>query len=675
MSTLNENIEKVRDAFKNIAAAIEEKGVYVGPCDSPETYADKIRQIRVCDGPEESTDILCDYDSFMFESDRSTKEVIVKYIQYNLILDPSISYVSDDNWLQVETISKGSISTYNIVVSENTSTSNRIANITFACEGDYSRATHVITITQKGRVIESNPVEVTCLSERSMEIPSEGSDVSVSIQYKYATSIDNPSTNDWITLEDSHEIRSDENTTVINYKFKVAENNISDRSKTLTFSARGENNSSDSDNVTFNQKKVVTPESVITYTLKMEPESLTIYPNYSDSFTLTAEKYIDGIFTQSLNVTTDAVWISSNSNVASVVRGEVTGLTLGASMITATYEGLSITKLVEVVVKPADPICNVTLNPPAVSLGYQAGSKATVHATFENATPHSVVSNENCEITYKQAEDTNRHSYEIKSLKNGGSSDKTYYVQIKYTNTLTNQIESIDVPVTIAHMPSATIKVDPSSVNFTSGGGNKTVTVTVTNTDTYYVVDEELDWLTTSISGNTVTLTAQANESTSSRSGKVIVSCTGLDEVEKQAWVTVTQAGQVIVDEPLPMYYGYIPYVRNVSPTGYDKITEDYIMQCVDDGTITKVDEATIMGKTSFGVVPKYSLLLIAVPSSSKLTGMMDDGDGLKVKFNSATPNSNGEITINIDGKAYSLYGQYAPINYPEDSKFFYIIK
>ena len=45
MSTLNENILKVKETFDNIATAIEEQGVYVGECDSPTTYADKIRSI------------------------------------------------------------------------------------------------------------------------------------------------------------------------------------------------------------------------------------------------------------------------------------------------------------------------------------------------------------------------------------------------------------------------------------------------------------------------------------------------------------------------------------------------------------------------------------------------------------------------------------------------------
>lgn len=688
MSTSIEKILLIKKIFSDIANAIETQGVPIGQCEGPDTYAEKILQIVTCDHPDvpdipdipdEPTlpaGIVCDYDSFTFEAEGGVRDVIVTYLRYKSIHNPSISYVSDNDWLQLNTLTNNSTSTYRVTIAENESTANRVAKITFACEDDLTTATHVITVTQKGKTIveEVNPVEVTCLSSSSVEIPAEGSELNVTIQYKYATTIDTPvMSRDWIVLDGAEENKQDDDTTTVNYKFIVSENEVADRSKTLTFSAKGKNNSSDSANVTVSQKKVVTPESVITFELKIEPESLTIYKGDTGSFILKADKYIDGVFDKTIVATTDATWRSSNSSILSVVRGEVTGLAIGNAAAIATYQGRTISGTVNVIARPPEPVCKVTLNPSAVSLGYQAGSTATVYATFENATPYDVVSNENCQITYLEQEDTNRHSYQIKSLKNGGTSDLTSYVQIKYTNTLTNQIASINIPVTIAHAPSATISVSPTSVNFTSGGGNKKVTVSVTNTDTYYVVNEDLDWLTASISGNTVTLVANPNESTASRSGKVIISCVGLDEVEKQAWVNVTQDEKVIVEEPSPMYYGYIPYIKGVSPTGYDKITGDYILQCVDDGTITKVDQATTMGKTSFGVVPKYSMLLIAVPSG-EYVATMDNGIGGKVPF-SVSPYSNGEYTVTIDGIAYNLYGEYTSINYPEDSTFFYIDK
>ena len=45
MVTINDNILKIKETFDDIAAAIEEKGVDVDPCDSPTSYANKIRLI------------------------------------------------------------------------------------------------------------------------------------------------------------------------------------------------------------------------------------------------------------------------------------------------------------------------------------------------------------------------------------------------------------------------------------------------------------------------------------------------------------------------------------------------------------------------------------------------------------------------------------------------------
>lgn len=680
MATLHENILDVKNIFQEIADAIREKlgPDAIGECEGPSTYAEKILQIPICDStPDDPTPddpiiaagIVCDDTGIIVNSQPYEKEVVVTYLRYKSILEPKIS--NNPDWITIETVSPGSVSTYKVRILENTTTEERSAKITFSCIGEVNTAQHIINVIQRGKTEEIVPqVSVTCLN-KVIEVPAEGDNTEVSVQYENAISIDDPVTEDWITLKDYRDSNQG-SIKIRTYRFTIPENNTdSDRAQIITFSAVGEN-SSDSDSATINQKKVVTPESVITYKLKIEPESLTIYQGDVGLFTLIADKYIDGVFDKTIVATTDATWKSSNSNILSVVRGEVTGLSIGTATVIATYQGQTVNGSVKVIEKSADPVCKVTLNPQSVSLGYLAGSTASVQATFENAEPHSVTSNEYCEITLGEEIATNVYKYNIKSLQNGGSSDRSTSVTITYTNLLTNTTQSIQVPVTIAHVPSATISVNPTSINFTYGGGNKTATVTVTNTETYYTTKEDLDWLTLSTSGNVITLTADPNESTSNRSGRVIVSCTGLDNVEHQAWINVTQDGQVIVEEPKPMYYGYIPFIKGVSPTGYDKITGDYILQCVEDGTITKVDQATTMGKTSFGIVPKYSLLLIAVPSG-EYVATMDDGDGAKVKFDSTTPNSNGENTVAIDGIAYGLYGQYAPFDLPNESTFFYI--
>lgn len=125
---------------------------------------------------------------------------------------------------------------------------------------------------------------------------------------------------------------------------------------------------------------------------------------------------------------------------------------------------------------------------------------------------------------------------------------------------------------------------------------------------------------------------------------------------------TVAFEAEPPIEEPKPMYYGYIPYDSSIEPAtwkseGFNLITEDWILDGVTNGNITKVD-AEVMGKTSFGVVPKKSLLLIAVPSDSGLVATKYDGVGNYVAFN-ISPLSNGEYTTEIDGIAYTLYGEY----------------
>jgi hypothetical protein len=130
------------------------------------------------------------------------------------------------------------------------------------------------------------------------------------------------------------------------------------------------------------------------------------------------------------------------------------------------------------------------------------------------------------------------------------------------------------------------------------------------------------------------------------------------------------------------MYYGYISKdlrqkYNLTNSIGYSGITEECILEAVDLGTVTKINEAKTMDKTSFGVVPKYSLLLIAVPSDSGLVVTQDDGDGAKVAFNTinGVAPANGEYSDTIDGVSYNFYGQYTVVDYSEVSKFFYIDK
>ena len=121
-------------------------------------------------------------------------------------------------------------------------------------------------------------------------------------------------------------------------------------------------------------------------------------------------------------------------------------------------------------------------------------------------------------------------------------------------------------------------------------------------------------------------------------------------------------------DEPAPdtpntlqMYYGYISRDLRIKygltfNVGYSGITEECINEAISSGTIQSIDAKT-MGKTPIGYLPKSSLILIATPASKNYNVTMDNGIGGKVKFESTTPNSNGEYTVNINNTTYELYG------------------
>ena len=83
------------------------------------------------------------------------------------------------------------------------------------------------------------------------------------------------------------------------------------------------------------------------------------------------------------------------------------------------------------------------------------------------------------------------------------------------------------------------ISVDPSSVSLPVEGGSKEVTVTASGT---YTVGEAPDGFSVSTEGNTVTISAEANETGSQKSGTLTLTLQGNNG--KKATVTITQAGE-----------------------------------------------------------------------------------------------------------------------------------
>lgn len=249
--------------------------------------------------------------------------------------------------------------------------------------------------------------------------------------------------------------------------------------------------------------------------------------------------------------------------------------------------------------------------------------------------------------------------------------------------------EDLTQTYTFTHIPTTSISCVTNLLAFSDEASEKNIIVTTKNTidsekESEIWVEDSPEWVNIKLqegqymgeSFNRNVLVSVLKNDGEERTGTITFACLGING-EKRINVSVTQrAKEVVPEEPLSIYYGYIPYNSSIEPAtwkseGFNLITEDWILDGVTNGNITKEDAGS-MDKTSFGVVPKNSFLLIAVPNG-EYVATMDDGDGAKIKFGSTTPNSNGEYTVTIDGIAYGLYGQYAPIDYPAESKFFYI--
>lgn len=102
----------------------------------------------------------------------------------------------------------------------------------------------------------------------------------------------------------------------------------------------------------------VTVVPLITYELALSPESLSIYKGAGSLIAATYRVYEDGELQSETDVTKDAVWSTDNSKTATVEKGYITGVGLGSTTITASYNGLTATT--SVLVKGA----------PTLSLGW-----------------------------------------------------------------------------------------------------------------------------------------------------------------------------------------------------------------------------------------------------------------------------------------------------------------
>ena len=94
------------------------------------------------------------------------------------------------------------------------------------------------------------------------------------------------------------------------------------------------------------------------------------------------------------------------------------------------------------------------------------------------------------------------------------------------------------------------LSINPATLDFAAEGGSKTVTCTIENevSGVNVTATESVDWLTTSVSGKTVTINATENTATTTRTATVTISYTGAESKT----VTVNQAAAEVTEPEQP---------------------------------------------------------------------------------------------------------------------------
>lgn len=266
--------------------------------------------------------------------------------------------------------------------------------------------------------------------------------------------------------------------------------------------------------------------AVIAYELEISGET-SVLVNKTIQLTATLYKTVDGVRTESTNVTNDCDWtVSSLSNYASVNnvsnKGLVTGLKntySSQATIKATYSSYSATYKVSV----ANDISYEYVITSDVD-EIQVGGFVTFTATLYTNTNGTVTESRK---TYDSTwtEDSNGtivekdlFEYRFKGLSVGE-------VTITATWTDSNGVVYSDSK-SITVKSANSISVSPTRWTVPVNGGSQIVTITA---DSNWAISEILDWVTADNSSGTgngsITLSATANNSVDSRSGYVEFTC------------------------------------------------------------------------------------------------------------------------------------------------------
>ena len=341
------------------------------------------------------------------------------------------------------------------------------------------------------------------ISPTTWTSPVAGGSKSISVTYSNTDYYNISSNQTWCTVPSGNQTNSSINIST------SANTTTSKRTATVTFSCVGR------DGVTVSKTLTVTQQGKTTITVN--PTSMSFTPaggkKTSTATPLNLSNY---------SVSSGADWctVSKSGNTISVsatVNGGAARNTTVYANGTGDYDGKNVTATISV--SQSSGISNINLSS-NVTYGPAAQSNKTASVSRTNLTNYTAGTNVNW-ISLSQNGDTVTYS-----VNENASSARTGTIYVHGKGDYDNIARTASIYVgQKSGIP--TISIDPSSDWTISSNGSSTRTISVTYTNaSAYSVTANASWVTVSKSGNTVTLTASANNG-ADRACTVVFGVTG----------------------------------------------------------------------------------------------------------------------------------------------------
>lgn len=353
----------------------------------------------------------------------------------------------------------------------------------------------------------------------------------------------------------------------------------------------------------------------------------------------------------------DVRWTSSDSNVATVINGKITGVSEGSVTITATtVDGGYTTSVIVKVTKPTVYVTGIALNTEQMTVKVKETKKLVAAVTPLDATDKGVIfkSNNNA-IANVSADGTVT-----------GVSPGTTLIQATDSTGMFRAFCTVTVPKPVVEVTS--VKLDKSSLEIVEGKTVPLKTIIKPTNATYKTI-------TWSASDESVVTVSQDGLVTARGVGSAVVSATSVNGVNVICNVTVLSSdtpAQLKVEDATVKAGKQIPVTVSIASNPgistfnfdltYDN-TKMYPVSYIKGDVLNNVNIVTPLGSQSFK--DRNSVRFLCQTTDSR--NMDSDGDLITVMFQTLPDAEYGEHTIGIVPSAFTNQN-YETVNLQSDN-------